>query len=414
MRIIPNTNHNSQDSASTSITEQIAPPTSPSPTQGEGPSQPTSQAFRQRNLHLHPALEEPLQHKRPRLEKPIKNITILGTGGTIAGAAKSKTQTSGYKAGEKNIDELLREMIQDFNLPNHVKVSSRDVFQIDSKNITDNHWITLAKTVAQEIEKKDVHGVVITHGTDTLAATAFFLQMTVQTDKPIVVVGSMRPSTAISAEGPMNLNAAIRLAKSNKAKGNGVMVMANDKVFSASDVTKKHTTNVAAFQAENGGPIGMFANNKFYFQTKPARRHTRTSEFNAHALPTSLPLTYTFYSQVGQPKLTQHMIQHAIDQQVRGIIYAGTGDGTIHTEIENKLREVAAKGVLVIRASKTGAGPVVHNAAVQDEDAHVVSANIHNPDRAAILTKLALTQVPEQRIRYAAQLQRIQQIFKEY
>lgn len=415
MRIILNTSNTRHDSANTStITEQKPAHTTPAPTPGAGPSQPSSQAFRQRTLHLHPTLEETLRQKRPRLEKPIKNITILGTGGTIAGAAKSKTQTSGYKAGEKSVDELLSEIIQDFNLPSHVKVSSRDVFKIDSKDLTDTHWTHLAKTVAAELEKQDVHGLVVTHGTDTLAATAFFLQMTVQTHKPIVLVGSMRPSTAISAEGPMNLNAAIRLAKSNKAKGNGVMVMANDKVFSASDVAKQHTTNVAAFQAENSGPIGTFANNKFYMHTKPARRHTHTSEFNAKALPSTLPLTYILYSQVGQPEFTKQMIQHAVDQQVRGIVYAGTGDGTMHIDIENKLREAASQGVLVVRASKTGAGPVVHNAAVQDEEAHFVSADIHNPDKAAILAKLALTQVPEQRIRNTAQLQRIQKIFKRY
>lgn len=415
------TNHDWSDASAPSVTEQK---TAPQALTLDVDSHQNAQAYREHHLHAHPALAKLLKREQPqtptntskraRLGKPTKNISILGTGGTIAGAAKSKTQTSGYKAGEKSVNELLGEVIQDFNLPDHVNVSAKDIFQIDSKDLTDTHWTTLAKTVASELEKEDVHGVVVTHGTDTLAATAFFLQMTVQSDKPVVVVGSMRPSSAISAEGPMNLNAAIRLAKSNKAKGNGVMVVSNDKVFSASDVSKKHTTNVAAFQAENGGPMATFANNKFYFHSKPARRHTSTSEFNANELPSTLPLTYTLYSQVGQPELTTHIIQHAVDKNVRGLIYAGTGDGTMHIDIENKLREVAAKGVLVVRASKTGAGPVVHNAAVKDEQAQFVSSDIHNPDKAAILAKLALLNVNKSIPFASKELKRIQKLFKEY
>lgn len=370
---------------------------------------------RTHKLHQNPDLLNGLKRKREEgPSKPIRHIRILGTGGTIAGTAKNKTQTSGYEAGKKNIGELLQEVLPDFNLPKHIHVSAQDVFQIDSKDLTDSHWLTLAQTVSNELEKEEVHGVVITHGTDTLAATSFFLNMTVHSKKPIVIVGSMRPATAISSDGPMNLNAAIRVAKSHKSIGNGVMVMANDKIYSASDVAKKHTTHVNAFQAENSGPMGSFANNKVYFHTKPARRHTADSQFNIKNIAQPLPATYILYSQVGQPQLTVQHIQLAVEQHVRGLIYAGTGDGTMHAEIEKKLREVVNQGVLVVRASKVGAGPVVHNAAIEDEEALFVSADVHNPDQSAILAKLALTELPEGKALEIQDIRKVQRLFKHY
>ena len=347
-------------------------------------------------------------------QKPDRTISILGTGGTIAGKGKDTTQTSGYKAGEIPIEELLEEFLPQLNWPSHVKITAKDLFKIDSKDVNDKHWLNLAKNVAAELKKEDVHGVVITHGTDTLTSTAFFLHLTVRSAKPIVLVGAMRPATALSADGPMNVNAAIRVAKSKKSSGKGVMVVVNDTIYSARDVAKKGTKNVAAFQHENWGPLGTFADNKVSFGMMPSRKHTMASEFDIDEID-SLPDVDIIASQAGiNPQRLVQRIQNAIDNNARGIVYAGTGDGTMHKEVEDALRDASEQGVLVIRSSKTGSGEVVHNAAVKDKEAGFVSSGSLGPDKAAILAQLALTQVEGDQGVQPDDIQKIQRMFKEY
>lgn len=347
-------------------------------------------------------------------QKPDRNISILGTGGTIAGEGKDKTQTSSYKAGEIPIEKLLDSFLPQLDLPSHVKITAKDLFKIDSKDVNDKHWLNLAKNVAAELEKDDVHGVVITHGTDTLTSSAFFLHLTVRSNKPIVLVGAMRPATAISADGPMNVNAAIRVAKSRKSAGMGVMVVVNDTIYSARDVAKKHTTNVGAFQHENWGPLGTFADNKVSFGMMPARKHTTASEFNLDEIHT-LPAVDIIASQAGvDPQRLVQRIKDAVRNNARGIVYAGTGDGTMHKEVEEELRKVVTQGVLVIRSSKTGSGEVVHNAAVKDKEAGFVSSGSLSPDKSAILAQLALTQIKDDQKIQPDNIQKIQKMFKEY
>lgn len=180
------------------------------------------------------------------------DVKILATGGTIAGSAASDTQTTGYKAGALGIDVLINAVPE---VKNYADVSGEQICSIDSKDMSDDVWLKLSKRINELTAQKDVAGVVVTHGTDTMEETAYFLNLTVKSDKPVVLTGAMRPATAISADGPMNLLNAVRIAADKDAAGHGVMVALNDEIDGARDVTKTNTTSVSTFKSPTG-PLG--------------------------------------------------------------------------------------------------------------------------------------------------------------
>lgn len=169
-------------------------------------------------------------------QKP--KIRIIATGGTIAGVSKSSTESS-YKAGAKGIDELLQAVPEIHQV---AQVSGEQLVKIGSQDMNDEIWLKLAKRINEILNKEGYDGVVVTHGTDTMEETAYFLNLTVHSSKPVVMVGAMRPSTGISADGPLNLYNAV-VAASDKNTGNkGVVVVMNENILDAKDVIKHHTT----------------------------------------------------------------------------------------------------------------------------------------------------------------------------
>ena len=174
----------------------------------------------------------------------LPQVKILATGGTIAGTASSSTQMTGYKAGNLGVQVLINAVPQ---IKQYAEVSGEQVSNIGSQNMTDKIWLKLAKRCNELLADPNVSGIVITHGTDTLEETAYFLNLTVHSDKPIVIVGAMRPATAISADGPINLLNAVKLAADPQSKGRGVLIAMNDMINGARDTTKTDTTNVATF-----------------------------------------------------------------------------------------------------------------------------------------------------------------------
>ena len=176
----------------------------------------------------------------------LPQVAILATGGTIAGTAASATQTTGYKAGDLAIQTLIDAVPQ---IKDYATVTGEQIVKISSNNLTDQVLLTLARRCNELLADPKVSGIVITHGTDTLEETAFFLNLTVKSKKPVVVIGAMRPATAISADGPMNLLNAVKLAADPKAQDRGVLVALNDQISSGRDVTKSNTTNVATFKS---------------------------------------------------------------------------------------------------------------------------------------------------------------------
>ena len=332
------------------------------------------------------------------MAKELPAVKILATGGTIAGTAASSTQLTGYKAGDIGIQTLLNAVPEVNNI---AVVSGEQVANIDSKDMTGGLWLKLAERCNKLFASDEVKGIVITHGTDTLEETAYFLNLTVHSDKPVVLTGAMRPATAVSADGPLNLLQAVRLAAEPEAKGKGVLVALNEQILGARDVTKTNTENVATFKAPELGFMGYFAAGEPYFYNASTRRHTVNAEFETAGIEV-LPRVFIIYGHAdGAPEL----IEAAVKAGARGIIYAGTGNGSIHKYDEKPLYDAQAAGIVVVRSSRVGNGRVVPGENIWEEH-HFINGDTLSPQKARILLQLALTKTND-----TAEIQRI---FNEY
>ena len=204
------------------------------------------------------------------------NIYILATGGTIAGSGQSATEGN-YTAGSKGIEEILSAVPQ---LGDLATIKSEQISNIGSQEMNDEIWLKLANRVSELLTKNDVDGVVIVHGTDTMEETAYFLSLVIKSKKPIVLVGSMRSSTSMSADGPLNIYNAVRVAANKNAREKGALVVMNDEIHAAREVTKTNTLSVATFASPNSGKIGAVNYGIVNFYMAPLRKHTISSDFN--------------------------------------------------------------------------------------------------------------------------------------
>lgn len=329
--------------------------------------------------------------------KPV--VAVLATGGTIAGGADSDTTTIGYKAAVFGVDRLLAAVPA---LSKVADIRAEQVFQLASENMTPADWLVLGKRVAKVLKDPEVSGVVITHGTDTLEETAYFLNLAIKSDKPVVVTGSMRPATAISADGPLNLYNAVCLAGSPEAKGKGVLILMNDTIFAARDTTKGNTFATDTFRAPGTGPLGVMQLGRPLFSRAPLRAHTLSTEFDIATL-TALPKVEILYGYAGS-HATQ--VTGALADGAKGIVNAGTGNGSLPDGVRQALAKGAAKGTVVVRSSRTGSGVVTRNGEVDDDALGFVAADDLNPQKARILLSLGLTVTREPA--------RIQKMFDTY
>lgn len=314
------------------------------------------------------------------------NVVVLATGGTIAGSGANATQSATYSAAKVPVNDLLMAVPQIQQLAN---VSGIQALQIASESITDKELLSIARQVNQLLKKPSVHGVVITHGTDTLEETAFFLNLVIRSDKPIVIVGSMRPPSALSADGPLNLYSAVALAASDEAKGKGVMVMMNDSIFAARDVSKSINIHTDAFQSQ-WGALGMVVEAKPYWFRQVSKRFGTQSEFNIEDIQgDKLPLVQIVYA-------SGNMIPDAYAAYAKAgaqaLIHAGTGNGSVANYLLPTLKQLQQQGVQIVRASRVPAGFVLRNAEQPDDQYGWVVAHDLNPQKARLLTALALTQ----------------------
>ncbi len=314
--------------------------------------------------------------------KPLPRVTILATGGTIAGSAASSAAVTGYKVGNLGVEALLEAVPE---LKKVAQVEGEQLFKVASPDITTAHWLQLGKRINEVLSKPDVNGVVVTHGTDTLEETAYFLNLVVKSTKPVVVVGSMRPATAMSADGPMNLYSAVRLAGSEEAKGKGVMVLLNDTIHGARDVTKTNTMLADTFKAPELGVLGYMTQLGPRFYRATTRKHTVDTEFDIQKLEV-LPSVDIVSSYVSANRVA---IDAFVASGVKGLVYAGTGDGSVPTAVKPALLDARKKGVMVVRASRTGNGPT--NWLEEDVQDDFDVSDTLNPQKARILLMLALT-----------------------
>ena len=328
------------------------------------------------------------------------NVVVVATGGTIAGAGASSTNSATYTAAKVPVDALLNAVPQIQNLAN---VTGVQAMQVASESITDKELLSLARQVNDLLKKPDVNGVVITHGTDTLEETAFFLNLVIHSDKPIVVVGSMRPGTALSADGPLNLYSAVALAADDSAKGKATFVIMNDDIFAARDVTKSINIHTNAFTSQ-WGSLGMLVEGKPYWFRNTVKRHNNSSEFNIENIKgDNLPPVQIVY---GSGNMLPDAYNAYAKAGVKAIINAGTGNGSVANYIVPTLNELQKQGVQIIRSSRVPQGFVLRNAEQPDDKYGWVVAHDLNPQKAKLLAALALTKTTDAK--------EIQRIFWDY
>jgi len=320
----------------------------------------------------------------------LPNVVILATGGTIAGTGASSTTTVGYTAATVGVQTLITAVPE---LAKVANVTGEQVFQIASENMGNGEWLTLAKRVNVLLAQPNVDGIVITHGTDTMEETAYFLDLVVKSRKPVVLVGSMRPSTALSADGPINLYNAVILAGSVDAVGKGVLVAMNDQIHSARDVTKTNTSTPDTFKTPELGMLGYFQGSHAFFYHQPIRKHTLDTEFDITNL-TTLPQVDIAY---GYANMGPVVVEALTAAGAQGIIHAGVGDGSLAAKVIPALKAARAKGIIIVRASRVGQGILARNGEANDDALDFVAADTLNAQKARILLMLALTKTRDTR-----------------
>jgi L-asparaginase len=330
----------------------------------------------------------------------LPKIKVLATGGTIAGAQATQGD-AGYKSGSFSVEDLIKAVPQ---LTKVAEMSGEQVANIGSQTMTHEVWLKLGNRINEVLKGDDTDGLVITHGTDTMEETAYFLSLVVKSDKPVVLVGSMRPATAISADGPINLYNAVALAGSRLAWGRGPLVVLNDTIHYAREAQKMHTTRMDTFGSPNRGIAGVMNTGKPLFYSANTTSHTTNSEFSLENLTVAgLPRVEVVYSYAN---LGGEIIDLLTASGVKGIVLAGVGDGNTTDAALASLEKAAKKGVAVVRCSRTGSGVVDRNIEINDDQLGLIAGMELNPQKARILLMLALTKSNDQK--------RVQEFFYKY
>ena len=325
------------------------------------------------------------------------NVVILATGGTIAGSAAGSTNAQ-YDAGQLGVDILIKAVPEIQDIAN---VKGEQVANISSNNMTNEIWLKLAKRVNELLKSGDADGIVITHGTDTLEETAYFLNLVVKSDKPVVLVGAMRSATSMSADGPLNLYNAVSVATDKSSAGNGVLVVLNDEIHAAREVTKTNTSSVDTFKSRNTGQIGRVYYGKVFYTAKNLKKHTKNSVFDVSKLNT-LPRVDIVYSHAND---YGDIVEHLVKMGSKGIVHAGTGNGSIHNDVMVTLKAAQDSGVRVVRSSIVGSG-FIDPSKKMDYDGKFILGSDLNPQKARILLMLGLTKTDD--------VKELQKYFREY
>lgn len=334
----------------------------------------------------------------PAADPQLPRIVVLATGGTIAGAAASDVQ-AGYASGQVGVDQLLAAVPQAKKI---AALRGEQIANIGSQDMNDEVWLKLARRLNELVAMPDVDGVVITHGTDTIEETAFFLNLVVKTRKPVVLTAAMRPSTALSADGPLNFYNAVAVAADKDAAGRGVLVVINDWIHGASSLVKTSTTAVQTFLSPLRGLIGTVAYGDTEFYRGPVGKNTMDSEFSIAELK-SLPRVDIV---MAYENMDGALIDAAVAAGSKGVVVAGVGNGNMTAPAVTALAAQAKKGVVCVRASRVATGRVGRNVELDDDKLGFVAALDLSPQKARILLRLALTKTTD--------VKRIQKYFEEY
>jgi len=313
-------------------------------------------------------------------------IVVIGTGGTIAGQGKAASNTSAYLCSVLGIDDVLDAIPHAASLAN---LRAEQLLQTGSENFGHAHLLAIGRRVSSLLAQPDVDGVVIAHGTDTIEETAYFLHLTLKSAKPAVVVGAMRPPSAMSSDAALNLYDAIAVAAHPASRGIGTLVVANDEIHTARDVVKHSSFKVEAFRSPYG-PLGYVIEGVPRYYRQPARAHTLATPWSIDTLD-GLPQVDIVYAYGG----LEADAMNAIAARSEGLIFAGTGNGNVAAHLIGPLRDAARRGIHVVRASRTGSGIVLRNGAQPDDAYGWLTVDDQIASKARILLALALTQASD-------------------
>jgi len=329
---------------------------------------------------------------------PLPNIVVLATGGTIAGAASTNVQ-AGYTSGQVGVEQLIAAVPEAKKLAN---LRGEQVSNIGSQDMNDEVWLKLANRVNAVAAQPDVAGIVITHGTDTIEETAYFLDLVVKSRKPVVLTAAMRPATALSADGPLNFFNAVAVAANKDAAGKGVLVVINDWIHDAESLTKTSTTAVQTFMSPLEGLIGTVAYGQVTWNRGPIGKHTVNSEFSLQGV-TALPRVDII---MAHENMDGALINAAVAGGAKGIVIAGVGNGNMTKAAVDALAAQAKKGIVCVRSSRVPTGRIGRNVELEDDKLGFVASLDKNPQKARVLLRLALL---KQR-----PLADVQRLFNEY
>ena len=333
---------------------------------------------------------------KAKSSKTSPRVIILATGGTIAGSGASSTKAA-YTAGKVTTYDLLNAVPQ---IHDYGKITGEQIAQIGSQDMNVVTWLKLSKRINEIFKNNEADAIMVTHGTDTQEETAYFLDLTVMSDKPVVLVGAMRPSTAMSQDGNRNLLDAVMVASSPNSKGRGVIVAMDEKIFDARDVTKTSTTNLETFQSRNFGPIGLIYDGKVNYYYQSLRNPSK--KFDVTKL-SALPQVEIVYGYADASPVT---VTCVAGSGTKGIVYAGMGNGNFGEPVGKALAEASKKGILVCRAGRAGSGRITLDNEVKDAELGFVVSDDLNPQKARVLLMLSLTETSDRA--------KIQQNFFEY
>lgn len=328
----------------------------------------------------------------------LPRIKILATGGTIAGKGASADRAA-YKAGSLPIQDLIDAVP---GIDKVAEITGEQISNVGSQDMSVDIWIKLNKRINEIFKNNEADGIVITHGTDTQEETAYFLNLTVRYDLPVVLTGSMRPATAMSADGPKNLYDAVTVAASPASKGRGVMLVFSENIFDGREAVKISTTHVDAFKAPNSGPLGQVYDGKVVYYIHEQRKGNKNTPFDITGL-TKLPNVVVAELFADAPATA---INAYVAEKVDGIVTGGLGNGNLNAANVKAVQDAVKKGIIVCRASRVPTGRVTLYDETDDAKLGTFVSDDLSPQKARILLMLGLTKTKDKK--------ELQQYFFEY
>lgn len=326
----------------------------------------------------------------PVFSQTLPRIKILATGGTIAGKGASADRAA-YTAGSLPIKDLIDAVP---GIDKVATITGEQISNVGSQDMTIDIWMKLNKRINEIFKNDEADGIVITHGTDTQEETAYFLNLTVRYDRPVVLTGSMRPATAISADGPKNLYDAVTVASSPLSRGRGVMIVFNESILDGREAVKTSTTKVNGFTAPNSAPLGQVYDGKVIYYIKALRSSDKNTPFDITGL-TKLPRVAVAELYCDAPATA---VSAYAGDGVDGIITSGLGNGNLNKVNTEAVSAAIRKGIVVCRASRVPTGRVTLYDETDDEKLGTIVSDDLNPQKARILLMLGLTQTHDKKV----------------